>query len=109
MTHARGKHSEESYQRRWKEWEAWRAEQDLPRRIVLDFSYRDDENKDVVFTEDFLPIVEAKLKARYEGGVPMHATDGLEFGDVLNRFPLRVQRSLSMVKYRGWLRGSFQQ
>ena len=109
MPHRR---SQESYERRLKEyesWLAWKKEQDFPRRIVLDFSYRDDENKDVVFTEDFLPIVEAKLKARYEGGVPMHATDGLEFGDVLNRFPLRVQRSLSMVKYRGWLRGGFQQ
>lgn len=107
MGHRRNR---ESYERRWKEWEDWRAEQDLPRRIVLDFSYRDDENKEVVFTKDFLPIVEAKLKAKYQGGVPMHATDGLKFGDVLNRFPLRIQRSLSMIKYRGWpIVGGFQQ
>ena len=107
MVHQR---SRESYERRLKEYEAWlkwKAAQDRARRIVLDFSYRDIENREVVFTEDFLPIVEVKLKAKYDGGVPMHATDGLEFGDVLNRFPMRVQQRI--MKYHGWIIGSYQQ
>lgn len=110
MTHARGQRSKESYDRRLNEYEVWlkwKAEEDRARRIVLDYSYRDIENREVVFTKDFWPIVEKKLKAKYHGGVPMHAINDLEFGDVLNRFPLRVQQRT--MKYYGWLVGGFQQ
>ena len=103
MPHRR---SDESYARRMKTWEEWRFEKDLPNRIVLNYSFHDLENGEVVFTYEMEAIVRQKLKEAFDGGEDMYAEDH-EFGDVLNRFPLRVQQRI--MKYHGWpIVGSFQ-
>ena len=106
MPHQR---SNDSYKRRWTEWEDLKAEQDLANHLVLTYAFQDRMNGEKVFTKKSEVTIRKKLEANF-GYIPHHAIQNREYGDVLNRFPLRVQQSLSMIPYRLWpLRGTFQQ
>lgn len=56
---------------------------DAKRRIVLDFCYQDDLNKDKVYTKDFEKIIYKQLEN--EVGKE-NAVLSYNYGDVLNRF-----------------------
>lgn len=96
----RGKRSQQAKNKRFKRWHPQKDEDpwhklkretvDLPRGIVLNFSQRDLENGEIIYTAQFEGVVNQKLAEYYsdKNDIP----DWLlkhEFGDVLNRFPLR--------------------
>ena len=63
------------------------TEQQHAQRIISDFSFKDLENRDVVYTESFEDTVIAKLELAFPEGWK-HAVS-YKYGDVLNRFPLK--------------------
>ena len=79
MTHRRGKRSPDAEEKREQERELRRQQ----RYVVLDYSYRDAINGEIVFHKDYLVTIREKLKERFQGCEWQHALDK-EFGEVLN-------------------------
>ena len=105
MVHQR---SNESYERRMKSWEDLKAEQDFANHLVLTYAFQDRLNGEKVFTKKSEKTIRKKLQQNF-GCIPQHAVQGREYGDVLNRFPLRVSKTLNMIPYSMWpIVGSFQ-
>jgi hypothetical protein len=91
-----------------KSWEDLKAEQDFANHLVLTYAFQDRLNGEKVFTKKSEKTIRKKLQQNF-GYIPQHAVQDREYGDVLNRFPLRVSKTLNMIPYRMWpIVGSFQ-
>jgi hypothetical protein len=73
--------SPESRERRRKR----RVEILIAHRITLDYAFYDPIRADKVYTVDSEVIINAELKAAFNGAVPQHAVNH-EYGEVLNHF-----------------------
>jgi len=91
MPHRRSK---QAYVQRIRAWNEQKTDWQIANDIILEFCYQDRIDRDKVWikNKDFEEVVELQLTATFEGDVPVNAVyrfDTLEYGEVLNRFPLK--------------------
>ena len=78
----------------------------LANDIFLDFSIRDFLNGEIVFTKEIESTVEQKLYAFFNDCPPtkvVHSFDSKEYGDVLNRFFIRIFSQVTYLRGKGAL------
>ena len=91
MTHRRSE--EKRNQRRiWQKVREYLYKQDLTEQqyaqhLISDFSFKDLDNRDVVYTQTFENIVIGKLELAFPDGWKYAVN--YKYGEVLNRFPLK--------------------
>lgn len=64
------------------------TERQYAQRIISDYSFKDLNNGDVVYTENFENTVIEKLELAFPDG--WKHTVSYKYGDLLNRFPLEL-------------------
>ncbi len=81
-----------------------KSQMETANNIILNFSYQDIENREIVFTKEFEPIVLDKLEKVFNGKVPMKIkfrVDSKEYGEVLNRFQIQPISQVVYVPNKG--------